>query len=98
MIDILLLMLLNALAIVGICLAFGNGMIFDRIGRWIESKVHYNLTMPLFNCPTCMASIHSVLPFWMTYEFGLNTLLLYIVYVPALSALSTWAYNQTVKE
>ncbi len=98
MIDILLLMIVNALAIIGIYLAFGKEMIFERVGLFIEKKVHYNFTKPFFNCPTCMASVHSVIPFWMTYEISEATILLYIIYVPALSALSTWMANKIVEE
>ena len=98
MIDILLLMIVNALAIIGIYLAFGEGMIFRRVGLWVEKNIHYDLTKPLFNCPTCMASIHSVIPFWMTYEISEDTILLYIIYIPALSALSTWLSKQIIEE
>ena len=98
MIDILLLMLVNALAIIGIYLSFGEGMIFRGLGLWIEKKIHYDLTKPLFNCPTCMASIHSVIPFWMTYEVSEATILLYIIYIPALSALSTWLSNKIIDQ
>ena len=98
MIDILLLMLVNALAIIGIYLSFGEGMIFRRLGLWVEKNIHYDLTKPLFNCPTCMASIHSVIPFWMSYEISEATILLYIIYIPALSALSTWLSNKIIEE
>lgn len=98
MIDILLLLILNALAIIGIYLSFGEGMIFRSIGLWIEKKVHDDLTKPLFNCPTCMASIHSVIPFWMTYEPCFQSALLYIIYIPALSALATWLSNKIIEE
>lgn len=98
MIDILLLMVINALAIIGIYLSFGEGMIFRRLGLWIEKKVHYDLTKPLFNCPTCMASIHSIIPFWMTYEPCYQSAILYIIYIPALSSLSTWLSKQIIEE
>jgi hypothetical protein len=98
MIDLILLMLINSLAIVGIYLSFGKEMIFFRLGLWVEKNIHYDLTKPLFNCPTCMASVHSVIPFWMTYELSYQTVLLYIIYVPALSAISTLVAKQLGEE
>lgn len=94
MIDILLLMLFNALYIVGFYMACGNDMIFDRPARWIEMRIPYDLTKPLFNCPTCMATVHSILPFWLSYEISIETVLTYIIYVFALSTVSTLIVNK----
>lgn len=98
MIDLLLLMLINALAIIGIYLSFGEGMIFRGLGLWIEKKIHYDLTKPLFNCPTCMASIHSILPYWCSYDFNAHNVVIYVFYVAGLSALSTFIANNSIKE
>lgn len=98
MMDILILLLINALAIVGIYLSFGQGMVFRSLGLWIEKRVSYNLTMPFFNCPTCMASVHSIIPFWYNNELNMDSLITYIIYVPALAALSTWMANKIVEE
>lgn len=89
MIDLILLLLFNACAIIGIHLAFGEDMIFERLGHWIESKIPYDLTKPLFNCPTCMASVHSILPYWLTHDFNTESLLWYLIYVPALAYVAT---------
>ena len=98
MIDLLLLMLINALAIIGIYLSFGEGMIFRGLGLWIEKKIHYDLTKPLFNCPTCMASIHSIIPYLYFHDMTTDNLLMYIIYVPALSTVATWMAKMIEKE
>jgi len=94
MIDILLLMLFNALYIVGFYLACGNDMIFDRPARWIEMRIPYDLTKPLFNCPTCMASIHSIVPFWISYDVSIETVITYLIYVGGLATVSTLIVNK----
>ena len=94
MIDILLLMLFNALYIVGFYLACGNDMVFDRPARWIEKHIKYWMTMPIFNCPTCMASLHSIVPYWMSYEVCQDSVLIYVIYVFALSTVATLIANK----
>lgn len=98
MIELLLLMLFNSLYIVGVYLATGQDMVFERPARWIESKIPYWITKPLFNCPTCMASVHSILPFWMTYEVSKDTVMCYVLYVFALAATSTFMANKITGE
>lgn len=98
MIDLLLLMVLNALVIVGFYLSTGNDMIFEKPARWIETKISYTLTKPLFNCPTCMASVHSILPFWLCHDFSYANMVTYLFYIPALSAVSTFFSNKITEE
>jgi len=98
MIDLLILMLFNALMIVGIYLSTGNDMIFERPARWIEGNINYTLTKPLFNCPTCMASVHSVLPYWYMTQYNTDALIIYLMYIPALAAMSTYIANLIITE
>lgn len=98
MIDFLVLMLINAFAIVGIYLSCGDDMIFDKPARWFEMRIPYYWTKPLFNCPTCMASVHSVLPFWFINEWSWVSVGLYLIYVPALAGLSTYLSNLIIEE
>ena len=97
MIDLLLLMLFNAFLINGIYLSTGQDMVFERPARWIEGKVKYWVTKPLFNCPTCMASVHSILPYWYLHEFSQDSMVMYILYVPSLAFLSTYL-NRLIEE
>lgn len=84
------LLIINALFIVGLHLATGEEMIFNRPALWIERHVPYWATKPMFNCPTCMASLHSILFYWYTNpEFTLFNIGCYIIYVFALAGLST---------
>lgn len=98
MIDFILLLFINALAIVGIFLSFGKNMIFERVGIWIEKRVPEELTFPFYNCPTCMASIHSIIPYWYFHDMTTDNLLMYIIYVPALSTVATWMAKMIEKE
>ena len=98
MIDFILLLFINALAIVGIFLAFGKEMIFESVGIWVEKRVNYSLTYPFYNCPTCMASIHSIIPYWYFHDMTTDNLLMYIIYVPALSTVATWMAKMIEKE
>lgn len=89
------LLLFNALFIVGLHLATGEEMIFNKPALWIETKVPYWMTKPLFNCPTCMASVHSILPYWYCHELTLINAGAYVFYVFALAGLSTILARQT---
>lgn len=94
MIDYGMILLINALYIVGVYLAFGNDMILEPVGNWLEERIPYNLTKPLFNCPTCMASLHSWV-YWMFNDFTELSVVFYIIYIPALATVSTLIANKT---
>ncbi len=98
MIDLLLLLLFNALYIVGVFIATGNDMILERPARWIERYVREPYTKPMFNCPACMASLHSIIPYWYYHDLTVETVIVYIIYVPALATLSTLIANKAVTE
>ncbi len=123
----LLLLIINAFAIVGFHLATGEGMILNFIRKLLEEKTEkayaetYNppvfigmvvvprkipkrITKPLYDCPTCMASLHSIYVYWGAYfllkhyQFDIELLTMicaYPVYILALSAMATIVYNQT---
>lgn len=48
---------LAALVILGVWTAFGEGMIFEALGDWLEERVHPFILKPIFTCPICMASL-----------------------------------------
>lgn len=89
------LLLFNALYIVGFHLATGEEMILNKPALWIEQKIPYWMTKPLFNCPTCMASVHSIIPYWYGQSFTMEAVIVYIGYVCALAGLSTILARQT---
>lgn len=47
---------------------FWEGMIFGKVGYWMETKIHW-LFMPTVGCPICMAPWHGLM---MWYFFGIN--------------------------
>lgn len=80
-------LLINALAIIGLHVATWNEMIFARPAAWLENRLPYWYTKPLFNCPTCMASV------WGTTYFAIYKpagWLHYPVYILALAAIATF--------
>lgn len=97
MIDILVILLLNAFLIAGLHIACWEGMIFgfiDNIGlpAWIAK--------PLYDCPTCMASIHSTYTYAiLVYWLGLPVWG-WLLYVPTLAGISTlvWRFIEALEK
>lgn len=89
MIDLIVLLVVNALYCVGVWLATGEDMILERPELWLSERVPEFWLKPVFGCPTCMASLHSILPFWLYSPFTVESVLLYIIYVPALATLNS---------
>jgi len=87
MIDLLLVILFNAFHIAGLHIATRDGMIFgyaQYIGLpiWLEK--------PLFDCPTCMSSLHGWYIFMIAanyYSWPLWVLLFYITVLAGVSTL-----------
>lgn len=90
--SVLMLLLINAFAIVGFHLASQPGMILSFM-----QKIKGKIAMPLYDCPTCMASIHSSYCF-IPFALIVNPLLLlaYPVYILSLAGLSTLIYNMVL--
>jgi hypothetical protein len=73
-----------AFAINGIWLAFNKeGMIFYKLGNYLETKLPDYLTMPLFRCATCMASLWTI--FFMIPKISFDLLWM----IPAVASIST---------
>lgn len=83
---ILIDILVNALAIIGLHVSTWDDMIFDKVARWVELRTG-RLSKPLFNCPTCMASVWGV-TYWLL--FHPCSLLFLPVYILAVSASATF--------
>lgn len=95
MLELLILLSFNSLA----CLGFWNACLYDkkrklkgvlwRLEKWGENKWYYK---PIGGCLPCMASLHSILPYWgYMYSTGAlneHALLFYPVYILALSGLN----------
>lgn len=56
--DFWLRIALGVLVITGIWNAFDRDMIFGKLGDFLHSLLPKWATMPLFECPMCMASVH----------------------------------------
>lgn len=88
MIELLILIVINSLAICGLYLATQDGMVLD----WFENlayKYANRLYPAICGCITCMASIWS-LPYWYFYSDFIQ----WILYVFSLAGLNTILYNK----
>ena len=60
-----------------------------RLEKWGQGKWYYK---PIGGCISCMASLHSIYPYWtymyMTNAININALLFYPVYILALSGVN----------
>lgn len=94
MIEILILLFFNS----ALCFGFWNACYYKTkntkgvlwfIDKWAKGKWFHK---PLCDCLPCMASFHSIYPYWtFMYAIGalnLHSLLFYPVYVLALSGLN----------
>ena len=95
MIGLGLLLIFNSL----LCFGFWNACYYDKknniksplwfIESWAKGKWFYK---PLCGCLPCMASFHSIYPYWIfhysTNCININSLLFYPIYVVALSGLN----------
>jgi hypothetical protein len=84
----LVIALVNAFIINGIHLSTYEGMINAWIPRLLKNTPEW-VQKPLYDCPTCMASVHSTYIFWAAYPFTLESLILYPFYILALAAMAT---------
>lgn len=73
MIDFAIMLVVNALLIIGVHTAFRTDMVFGLIGDYIASRCP-TLAKPLIDCPPCMSSVwgagfylatNSFSPVWM---------------------------------
>jgi hypothetical protein len=98
--DIILLVLLfNSLYIVGLRLAFDEGMIFEKLNEKGEEYLG-KLWMPIAGCVTCMASVHSwpyLLGYidWSNWQRGLLDAFIYIC---ALAATNTIIQKKLIND
>jgi len=97
--SILLFLLFNSLYIVGLRLAFDEGMIFEKLNDVGEEYLG-KMWMPIAGCVTCMASVHSW-PFlltqidWSNWQRGVVEAVLYIC---ALAAVNTIIQKKLINE
>lgn len=59
----------NAKAIIGFHRAAQEGMILEKVMLWSDKNLGQFWSKPVYACPTCMSSLHGILPFLITYAF-----------------------------
>jgi hypothetical protein len=68
-------------------------MILWRVKKWCDKNLSVFMSKPVYSCPTCMASVHGVLPFWITYltlcDFSFIAIPLWLFYTGVLSGYTT---------
>lgn len=90
MIDLLIILLLNAFLIAGIHLATYDEMIlvwlhYIGLPSWLEK--------PLFDCPTCMASVHGTYVYLLALSYINLPLWGLVLYIPVLAGISTLVWR-----
>lgn len=92
--SIQLLLLFNAFAITGFAYATLPEMVLEKLRTWGEKHLPWYLQKPLYDCPGCMASLHSTyfyIPFAILVDYRL--LLCYPVYILTLSGMSMLVFR-----
>jgi len=84
-------LILNALYIFGLKAAMGDGMILGFVPNKLD-KLPTWLKMPLFECPICMASIHSYIGF-VYMGASIETVLIMPFYIVMLAGLNFIVIN-----
>lgn len=87
---------MNAFAITGFKLATEEGNILYFLREWGEKHLSVFWQKPLYECPTCMASFHSVyfvLPCIIFLDWRI--IFLWPVYILCLAGVSTFIYRLT---
>ena len=93
MIDLLIIIFLNAVCIIGFNKATEEGMILNWLADKAEDILPTWINKPLWACPYCMSSIHSTyiaIPYFIS--IGLS-FWFYPVYIIALCGMVCLTYN-----
>jgi hypothetical protein len=97
--EILMFLVFNSLYIVGLRLAFDEGMIFEKLNEKGEEYLG-KLWMPIAGCVTCMASVHSW-PYLLGYIDWSNwqrAILDAFIYICALAATNTIIQKKLIND
>lgn len=89
MTELIQLLVINSLVIIGFWRAAQPGMIF----KFLEDYVPDGLKYPVYECPVCMASFHSFIPYWIVNDFTLQSVIIYPFYILALAGLNALVVN-----
>jgi hypothetical protein len=97
--ETLMFLIFNSLYIVGLRLAFEEGMIFEKLGEKGEDYFG-KLWMPIAGCVTCMASVHSwpyLLGYidWSNWQRGILDA---VIYICALAATNTIIQKKLIND
>jgi hypothetical protein len=84
--NIILLAGVNSLVVLGFFWASEEQMLLSFLRK---IKLPYSIRKPLYDCPTCMSSFHSVLPFWLVMPFEWQSLAIYPFYILIVAAITT---------
>mgnify|MGYP006269412081 FL=1 len=99
MIETFLFLLFNSLYIVGLRLAFDEGMIFESLNDKGEELLG-KMWMPIAGCVTCMASVHSwpYLVFVLDWTNWKMALVEAVLYICALATVNTIIQKKLIND
>lgn len=72
MIIIAKLVILTVVIVMALKVAMSEGMIFEKVGKWLEDKSKGNRVYEMFICPWCMNSLQGITAH--LFAFGLGIL------------------------
>lgn len=97
MIDSLIFVLFQGLAINGFQQAMEEGMIFNPYKKWLQKQKHW-IGMPMGLCVRCMSSTGSVVTFWpaVLYRYGWHPteVFAWVFDIFVLVSINFWIYKK----
>lgn len=64
-------------------------MIFWKLRYWGQYYFYPFWNKPLFTCPTCMSSFHSIYVYWLIQPPTIHSLIIYPIYILLLAGMVT---------
>lgn len=84
----------NAKLIIGFNRAAQEDMILEKVKLWSDKNLGEFWSKPVYACPSCMPSLHGLIPFLITYsfmfDFSLMTFFYWAFYTLSLSGETTY--------
>lgn len=84
-----------SLFVFGYCCTFWDGMIFEKIGEWLEARLPEWITKPLFGCFICASFWWGSALYWLVWANSMHEWFICVVSAMGLNAvLSKLFYNE----
>jgi len=78
--------IITSLFVFGYCCTFWEGMIFEKVGDWIETKLPEYICKPLFSCFICTTFWIGSLLYWIVWDDSIQDWFITVVSAMGLNA------------